>query len=254
MQPINRFTQLVDPTTRYGDSAHSSPFDRIKQVRPDGTEFWSARDLQGLMGYRRWENMRETVARAQQAASNAGETVTSHFRDVTKAPVTGGTPREDFELTRHGAYLVAMNGDPRKPEVGAAQQYFAVRTQQAEAIEQRAANLPGWAVALHALVDQQAAIELEQRRQADQLRTVEARVDAIEGAHNEFTALAYAKMHGFSTARAYLARVGAVASRLMRARGQEPHKRQDATFGAVNVYPLWALEAAFAEVSGNRAA
>ncbi|ORL11619.1 phage antirepressor KilAC domain-containing protein [Prescottella equi] len=39
---------------------------------------------------------------------------------------------EDYELSRFAAYLVAMNGDPNKPEVAAAQSYFAIRTREAE--------------------------------------------------------------------------------------------------------------------------
>ena len=39
---------------------------------------------------------------------------------------------EDYFISRFGAYLFAMNGDPRKPEVAAAQAYFAVQTRRAE--------------------------------------------------------------------------------------------------------------------------
>lgn len=41
-------------------------------------------------------------------------------------------PAENFELSRFAAYLVAMNGDPNKSEVAAAQAYFAIRTREAE--------------------------------------------------------------------------------------------------------------------------
>lgn len=228
--------------------AAGSPFDRIKQTRPDGSEFWSVRKMQGLMGYARWENLSPVIARAMQAASNTGMDVTSEFLRSQESPASGGRPREDYEVSRQAAYLVAMNGDPNKPEVASAQAYFATRTQQAEAVEQRVENAPGWAVALHALVDRQAAMELEQQRQAQRSREIEARVDSIEGNYGEFTALGYAKLNDFPTNRPWLAQLGKRASAAMRAEGAEPRRRQDATFGLINVYPTWALDAALADM------
>ncbi|WP_158884070.1 hypothetical protein [Amycolatopsis anabasis] len=230
-----------------GSGQPLSPFDRIKQTRLDGTEFWFARDLQGLMAYGTWERFSNPLQRAIQSASNTGMAVTSHFRRSAKPPRTGGKPREDYELSREAAYLVAMNGDPNKPEVAAAQAYFAARTVQAETVERRVARLPSWAIALHELVDQQATLEIEQQRQADQLREVAARVDSIEGAHDWYSALAYARLHGFTTERTYLQRVGVHAGRILRQDGEQPGKTQHPAFGTVNTYPAWVLERAFAE-------
>lgn len=108
-----------------------SPFDQIKQTRPDGSEFWSARDLMPLAGYGAdWRNFLTAVERAKLAASNSGYDVDALFGAVTEK--TGGRPREDFQLARVAAYLVSLNGDPAKPESASAQAYFVVRTREAE--------------------------------------------------------------------------------------------------------------------------
>ncbi|MBD3778503.1 MAG: phage antirepressor KilAC domain-containing protein [Micrococcales bacterium] len=113
----------------------TSPFDAIKQVRADGSEFWSARDLMTASGYDRWENFSAVVTRAAISAANQGYVAADHFRDAAKV-MPGGRWGEqtvtDVELSRLAAYLVFQNGDPRKPEIAAAQGYFAVRTREAE--------------------------------------------------------------------------------------------------------------------------
>lgn len=107
-----------------------SPFDAIRQTREDGSEFWSARDLMPMLGYDRWDRVPEVIERAKASAAASGHAAADLFRASSEK--SGGRPRENFELARFACYLVAMNGDPRKPEVAAAQAYFAVKTREAE--------------------------------------------------------------------------------------------------------------------------
>lgn len=109
-----------------------SPFDQILHLDAYGREYWIAREVQPLMGYPRWQHFEPVIDRARKAASNVSDAA-AVFTEVRENPSDlGGRPAKDYRLTRAAAYYVAMNGDPDKVEVAAAQAYFVRRTREAE--------------------------------------------------------------------------------------------------------------------------
>lgn len=106
----------------------------------EGVEFWYARDLQTILGYARWENFLTAIERAKTSCQTFNQNVSDHFRDVTKMVELGSgaqRPTEDYMLTRYACYLIAQNGDVRKPEIAFAQAYFAMQTRKQELLEER---------------------------------------------------------------------------------------------------------------------
>lgn len=112
-----------------------SPFDKIRRVGDDGIEYWSGREMMPLMTYDTWQHFKPVLERAMVSAQAQGMDVERNFKVGREVSGKRGPAREDVYLTREAAYLVAMNGDPRKPEVAAAQAYFVVQTRKAEIAE-----------------------------------------------------------------------------------------------------------------------
>lgn len=166
-------------TYPYWTGDAQSPFDQIRHTRPDGSEYWSARELMIAVAYDKWERFAGALDRAMTSCTAQGADVNQAFSRLREEG-TGGRPREDYALSRFGAYLTVMNGDPRKPEIAAAQAYFAVKTRQAET-RPAVPALSGPELMAAALIEAQHTLQQAQTRALTAettMRTLEPRANA----------------------------------------------------------------------------
>lgn len=119
-------------------------FESIKQTNEHGAEYWSARELQMLLGYSQWRRFEQAIERAMTSCQQSGNNPGYHFAGAGK-PITGGKGAvqlvDDYHLSRFACYLIAQNGDPRKPEIAQAQKYFAVQARRQELNDQATADM-----------------------------------------------------------------------------------------------------------------
>ncbi|MBU0566691.1 DNA damage-inducible protein D [bacterium] len=116
-------------------SMGSKSFEDRKEVNEYGAEYWSAREIQPLLGYTQWRRFEDAIKRAITSCKQSGNIPENHFADAGKMVELGSrSSREipDYHLSRFACYLIAQNGDPRKPEIANAQKYFAIQARRQE--------------------------------------------------------------------------------------------------------------------------
>jgi DNA-damage-inducible protein D len=118
-------------------------FEELKRTNEHGAEYWSARELQPLLGYSQWRRFADAVSRAMESCQGSGNNPDYHFAGTGK-PIPGGKGAvqivDDFHLSRFACYLIAQNGDPRKAEIANAQKYFAIQARRQELSDQAATD------------------------------------------------------------------------------------------------------------------
>ena len=125
-------------------SMGSKSFEDLKKVNEYGAEYWSSREIQPLLGYTQWRRFEDAIKRALTSCKQSGNEPSHHFAGAGK-PIEGGKGAvqtvNDYHLSRFACYLIAQNGDPRKPEIAHAQKYFAIQARRQEISDAIAADI-----------------------------------------------------------------------------------------------------------------
>jgi DNA-damage-inducible protein D len=119
-------------------------FESFKKLNEHGIEYWSARDLQPCLGYSKWQRFENAIEKAIESCKQSGNNPKHHFTGAGKQIEFGKGSMQtvkDYHLSRFACYLIAQNGDPRKPEIAHAQKYFAIQTHRQEILDRMAADL-----------------------------------------------------------------------------------------------------------------
>lgn len=96
----------------------------------NGITFWWASDLMRMLGYTDMNSFQKVINRATRTLITLN---IPHYDNIISVErMIDGKSVRDFKLTRFACYILAMNGDTKKPEVAMAQAYFAEQTRKFE--------------------------------------------------------------------------------------------------------------------------
>ncbi len=211
--------------------------DDLLAVQDDGNVWVALRPMCDTLGIDYAAQMRKLRRRswagvAQRATPSAGGIQQTTVITSDTVPLWLATVDENRVAVAARPKLVAYQREARD----ALDAYFNKRAVTVPAVNQFDV--------LRAAIDQ---IEAAQR-EAEEAKAIavktEARLDAIEGKHDWFSAIAYARLNDLPTSSQYLKRLGGCAGRIGRSHGIEPTQVQHQLYGWVNSWPAWVWDLA----------
>lgn len=102
-------------------------FENIRHTDENGNEYWLARELASVVGYKDYRNFKGVVEKAIGLCRTNNANAADHFVECTeRVGVGSGAKREfaSYKLTRYACLLVAMCMNAQKEQAIDALQYF----------------------------------------------------------------------------------------------------------------------------------
>ena len=89
-------------------------------------EYWLARELQQVLGYKEWRYFSSVIEKAQVDCSQSNNSINYHFGVSTKMVKAGVSVKAiiDYKLTRYACYLIVQNANPKYEVVAFGQTYL----------------------------------------------------------------------------------------------------------------------------------
>lgn len=113
-------------------------FDDIKHIDNNNNEYWEARELMTIVGYKSWRYFEKVINKAKLACKLSNIQINDHFVVNNKIVKAGATtkPVNDYKLSRYACYLIVQNGNSRNKNIALGQTYFAIQTRKQEINEE----------------------------------------------------------------------------------------------------------------------
>ncbi len=77
-----------------------SPFESIRRITDDGSEYWSARELAKILGYAQYNKFTRVIAKAEESCENSAQAVSDHFTQMSEMIETGKGAKRELSVSR----------------------------------------------------------------------------------------------------------------------------------------------------------
>lgn len=126
------------------DEYKEKTFEDIKHIDELGNEYWEARELMIVVGYKSWRYFENVIDKAKLSCKISNNNIEEHFVVYNKTiqmPNNAKKYAPDYKLSRYACYLIVQNGNPRNKNIAFGQTYFAIQTRKQELNEEYLKNL-----------------------------------------------------------------------------------------------------------------
>lgn len=119
-------------------------FEDIKHIDKFENEYWLARELMLVVGYKSWRYFEDVINKAKLACKLSNNKIDEHFVVYNKTiqmPKNATKDIVDYKLSRYACYLIVQNGNSKNKKIALGQTYFAIQTRKQEITEEYLKNL-----------------------------------------------------------------------------------------------------------------